>query len=636
MVETAAAPPALADTGTTGGLHFLIVDPIFHDHSRAGCTRGYDIAVRLIAAGHRVTVLTTTLGFENDGTGRARDFTVGGALVRARPVPRTAGWSLAPGEERAFGRWAATEMWSVDDVDALIVVAQPWSLTLPSAFFAKVRAIPLFLDVRRLPPAGPLAHAPVAPRLGAAWARFLRRLSLKLARRTIVASPAIAHAMADLGLADAKRVQLPVGCDVGLMAFPSGRDNALLQANPELAGRPLVVWAGSFTTARDLKGVVGLAAALQDAAPQVCVVLCGDGPTKAEVIRTIHARGLPESALCTLDPLPRNRMSELLAAATVVLSVPAPDDTASDFFDGLAAGKPVVVLGDGWQRTLLESRSAGFGVSLSDPAAAAREIADFIRDPDGVRRTSQQAAALAASRFNIDRLIGEMRVGFEGLIAGTPRAEILRERTLTTKRTFDVLGALAALVVLSPIALVLSILIGVKLGWPIVVTQSRTGHKGHTFRLLKFRTLSNAEDSSGALLSERERMTPFGKFLRRTSLDELPTLINVLIGDMSLVGPRALPADYAAYYTPAQRRRHELRPGLTGWAQVDDSTDRSWERKFARDVAYIDQVSLGLDARIIAKTIAIVLRGRDLDRAGQPALPRFDEMMARREGAEDV
>ena len=206
MVETAAAPPALADTGTTGGLHFLIVDPIFHDHSRAGCTRGYDIAVRLIAAGHRVTVLTTTLGFENDGTGRARDFTVGGALVRARPVPRTAGWSLAPGEERAFGRWAATEMWSVDDVDALIVVAQPWSLTLPSAFFAKVRAIPLFLDVRRLPPAGPLAHAPVAPRLGAAWARFLRRLSLKLARRTIVASPAIAHAMADLGLADAKRV----------------------------------------------------------------------------------------------------------------------------------------------------------------------------------------------------------------------------------------------------------------------------------------------------------------------------------------------------------------------------------------------------------------------------------------------
>ena len=635
MIDPATAP-ALADTDMSSGLHFLMVDPTFHDHSRAGGTRGFDIAVRLIAAGHRVTVLTTTLGFDNDGTKRVRDFTVGGVLVRARPVPRAPGWSLPRSEEGAFGRWATSEMWSVKDVDALILTAQPWSMAIASAFYAKVRAIPFFLDVRHLPPAPPPANAAFTARIGGAWARLMRRLALKLARRTIVASPAIAQALAELGLADGKRVQLPVGCDVGLMSIPPWRDNALLQTNPELDGRPLVVWAGSFTPARNVGGVVALAAALQDAAPQVCVVLCGDGPTKADVIRAIHARGLPESALCTLDALPRNRMNELLAAATLVLSVPAPNDTASDFFDGLAAGKPVVVLGDGWQRTLLESRSAGFGVSLDDPAAAAREIADFIRNPDGVRRTSQQAAALAASRFNIDRLIGEMRVGLEALIAGTPRAEILRERTLTAKRVFDVVASLAALIVLSPVALILSVLIGAKLGWPIVVSHARTGLKGHTFRLLKFRTLSNAEDSAGGLLPERERMAPLGRFLRRTSLDELPTLLNVLIGDMSLVGPRALPADYAAYYTPAQRRRHELRPGLTGWAQVDDNPDRSWERKFARDIAYIDRVSLGLEAKIIAKTIGIVLRGRDLDRSGQTPLPRFDEMMARREGAEDV
>jgi lipopolysaccharide/colanic/teichoic acid biosynthesis glycosyltransferase len=319
----------------------------------------------------------------------------------------------------------------------------------------------------------------------------------------------------------------------------------------------------------------------------------------------------------------------------VVLALPGRDDTAADFFDGLAAGKPVIFLGDGWQRSLLESRGAGFGVGLADPAAA-REIADILRNPDGLRRAGQQAAALAAGRFALDRLAGELRATIEAMAAAAPRRETIRRRTLIAKRIFDVAVAGATLVALSPAILVFALLAAIKLGWPPIVAQSRIGLRGHTFRLFKFRTLTEAEDPSGALLPEAERATPFGRFLRRTALDELPTLLNVIAGDMSLVGPRAHPADYAAFYTPAQRRRHEVRPGLTGWAQVDDSPDRTWEQRFARDLEYVDRLSLGLDARILARTALILLRGRRLAPAGQPPIPRFDEIMARREGAEDA
>jgi lipopolysaccharide/colanic/teichoic acid biosynthesis glycosyltransferase len=466
-------------------------------------------------------------------------------------------------------------------------------------------------------------------------ARLVRRLALRCAERTFVASPAIAAALAADGLVETKRAQLPIGCDVGLMTLPPGRTAMLLEDNPELGGRQTIVWAGTFDHRRNLAALVDLAVAMQTAAPHACLVLCGDGPTRAEIIRLIHARGLPESSLRTLSPLSRARVCELMSAAAAVLAVPTDDDTSSDFFDGLAAGKPVLFFGDGWQRTLLESRGAGFALPTGDMTLAAREIADILQDADGLRRAGQQASALAMSRFNLDRLIAEARVGMEALIAAAPRGDILRRRTLTAKRSFDVVASALGLLVLSPVALILAVLIGFKLGWPVVVTQDRTGMKGHPFRLFKFRTLLQARDAGGALLSENERLTPFGRFLRRTSLDEIPTLLNVLRGDMSLVGPRPYPTDYANYYTAAQKRRHDLRPGLTGWAQIDTG-ERTWDQKFARDLEYVDRISLGMDARILARTLLIVLRGRELNPPGQPLMPRFDEMMARREGAEDI
>jgi lipopolysaccharide/colanic/teichoic acid biosynthesis glycosyltransferase len=171
------------------------------------------------------------------------------------------------------------------------------------------------------------------------------------------------------------------------------------------------------------------------------------------------------------------------------------------------------------------------------------------------------------------------------------------------KRLFDFLVALLALVVFLPVLLILILMVRYKLGSPILFTQTRPGLKGRCFEMMKFRTMLDAKDESGNLLPDSERMTKFGAFLRSTSLDELPGLFNVLKGDMSLVGPRPLLVQYLPLYNSEQARRHDVRPGITGWAQVNGRNAISWEEKFKLDVWYVDNRSLFLDLKILLLTV---------------------------------
>ncbi|MCX6399585.1 MAG: sugar transferase [Propionibacteriales bacterium] len=187
------------------------------------------------------------------------------------------------------------------------------------------------------------------------------------------------------------------------------------------------------------------------------------------------------------------------------------------------------------------------------------------------------------------------------------------------KRAFDLLTACVALAVLSPVLAVVSLLVRRKLGSPVLFSQLRPGLGGEPFRILKFRTMTDAVDASGQPLPDDQRLTPFGAMLRRTSLDELPELINVLKGDMSIVGPRPLLMQYLPLYSAEQFRRHELRPGITGYAQVRGRNAISWEEKFAHDVEYVDRCSLPLDLRIILETVVTVFRGTGVSQEAMSA-----------------
>jgi len=169
------------------------------------------------------------------------------------------------------------------------------------------------------------------------------------------------------------------------------------------------------------------------------------------------------------------------------------------------------------------------------------------------------------------------------------------------------------------------------MGRPILFTQRRLGHRGEPFRIIKFRTMRDLSDSEGRPLPDKDRMTTLGSFVRASSLDELPELINVLRGEMSLVGPRPLLPEYATVYTTEQNRRHDVHPGITGWAQVNGRNDLTWESRFQLDLWYVDNWSLTLDARILLRTFLQVIRREGIASRGHATSPRFDDAVRSKE-----
>jgi len=191
------------------------------------------------------------------------------------------------------------------------------------------------------------------------------------------------------------------------------------------------------------------------------------------------------------------------------------------------------------------------------------------------------------------------------------------------KRTVDVLMAGILLILASPILAAVAIAVRVRLGTPVVFRQKRPGRDGKPFDMIKFRSMTDARTADGRLLPDADRLTAFGQWLRRTSLDELPELWCVLRGDMSMVGPRPLLMEYLPLYSAEQARRHALRPGITGWAQVNGRNAISWEQKFELDIWYVEHQSLQLDLRILLMTLGALLRRSDVSAPGSVTMPKF-------------
>ena len=194
---------------------------------------------------------------------------------------------------------------------------------------------------------------------------------------------------------------------------------------------------------------------------------------------------------------------------------------------------------------------------------------------------------------------------------------------LIIKRVIDILGSLMGLILLSPVFIVTAILVYIKLGSPIFFVQERVGKDNKVFKMIKFRSMKNDKNKYGEYLSDEERLTPFGEKLRSLSIDELPELINVLKGDMSLVGPRPLLVDYLELYSDEQIRRHEMRPGITGLAQVNGRNSISWDERFKLDVFYIDTYNLFLDIKILFITVYKVIKRDGISQEGNATMESF-------------
>lgn len=198
------------------------------------------------------------------------------------------------------------------------------------------------------------------------------------------------------------------------------------------------------------------------------------------------------------------------------------------------------------------------------------------------------------------------------------------------KRLFDLVAASAAVVLLSPLFAILAVLVRIRLGTPVLFRQKRPGRHGAPFEMLKFRTMTDARDGNGELLSDTERLTSFGRWLRNTSLDELPELLNVIRGDMSIVGPRPLLMRYYPWFTDEERARFNVRPGITGLAQISGRNDLPWDKRIAMDVEYVRRRSLVLDLTIIFKTVERIVSREGLQEDPGAVMLDFDEERRRR------
>ena len=211
-----------------------------------------------------------------------------------------------------------------------------------------------------------------------------------------------------------------------------------------------------------------------------------------------------------------------------------------------------------------------------------------------------------------------------------------KPNTNWTKRLFDLLVAGALLIVLSPILVVIGFMVRVVIGSPVLFHQIRPGLGGKPFTIYKFRTMTNERDKIGDMLPDVDRLTALGRLLRNSSLDELPELLNVIIGDMSLVGPRPLLMQYLERYTAEQARRHEVKPGITGWAQINGRNALTWEEKFKLDVWYVDNQSLWLDLKIIALTILKIIKPEGINQPGQATAEEFNPQITQSGSADFI
>lgn len=205
---------------------------------------------------------------------------------------------------------------------------------------------------------------------------------------------------------------------------------------------------------------------------------------------------------------------------------------------------------------------------------------------------------------------------------------------LFLKRFLDIVLSLSAIIILSPVMLVTAIFVRINLGSPVIFKQARPGKNEKIFYMYKFRSMTSEKDESGNLLPDEVRLTGFGKKLRSTSLDELPELFNILKGDMSIIGPRPLAVQYLPFYTAEEKKRHSVRPGLTGLAQVNGRNSGTWEQRFSYDIQYVNNITLLEDLKIIFKTVNTVFKRTNIGVRGVDSLPDFDEYRKRTKGDE--
>jgi lipopolysaccharide/colanic/teichoic acid biosynthesis glycosyltransferase/glycosyltransferase involved in cell wall biosynthesis len=373
------------------------------------------------------------------------------------------------------------------------------------------------------------------------------------------------------------------------------------------------------------KGLPELFDAAARLGPRYVVAVIGpDDPDKADAITLEEQARAHDAGVRFLGM--RDDVDDLYAAMDLFVLPSHREGFPRSAMEAAATGVPVIATDVRGCRQVVDHGVTGLLVPVRDPASLADAILELGEDEPRRQRMATAARERALEAFDERQVVDTVLAVYDRQLASLPahRPDVRRRLGLALKRASDLLGGAVLLIVTAPLLALVGVAVRVKLGRPVLFRQPRPGQRGHVFTIYKLRTMSEPREGEHPAASDAERLTPLGRFLRSTSLDELPELVNVIRGDMSLVGPRPLLVEYLDRYTPEQHRRHGLRPGLTGWAQVNGRNAVTWEDRLALDAWYVDHWSLWLDLRILARTVGTVVRRRGVSADDHATMPVFE------------
>ncbi len=318
----------------------------------------------------------------------------------------------------------------------------------------------------------------------------------------------------------------------------------------------------------------------------------------------------------------RKDIRELIGACDLFVLPSYREGIPRTLLEAGSMAKPIITTNAIGCREVVENGKNGFLVPIGDTKELAQRIAQLSENKDLREKFGKASREKICIEFSTDSIVRSYLSLYSSIIDSTPRQENRIYKDLV-KPVLDFSLALVLLVLFSPILLFTTLLIRIKLGSPVFFTQERPGKGGRIFKIYKFRTMTNERNEKGELLPDEQRLKGFGKFIRKSSLDELPQLLNVLRGEMSFVGPRPLLVEYLPLYSKIQARRHEVNPGITGWAQINGRNAISWEEKFALDVWYVEHISFWLDCKILWGTFHKVIKRKDINSNTNVTMEKF-------------
>ncbi len=621
-------------------MRVLLIHQAFASPGEPGGTRHFELARHSMARGIDFTIVASNLSYltgervaSDEGATPEQDLD-GVRVLRAYVYPslhRSFFWRVV--SFLSFMLTSIKVALGAGPVDIVMGTSPPIFQAVSAWIVAVIRRRPFLLEIRDLWPEFAIDMGVLTNPILIKCSRLLERFLYRRAAHLVVNSPAYRYYLLERGVAESKISLIPNGVDPN-MFDPRARGERVRQ-ELNLRDRFVVTYAGALGMANDIPTILRAADRLRDHT-EIHFLLVGDGKERANLEALADRMQLHNVTLA--GPRPKAEMADILAASDVCVAtlkdIPMFRTTyPNKVFDYMAAGRPTILAIDGVIREVVEASYGGIFVPPGDDAALAAAVVALGENKEMCAAMGEAARAYVVERFSRGRQATDF-VELLNRLAQSKKTQPKKTQpenkhiaagfySRAGKRLFDLIVTIPAVILLLPVFAIVALLVRIKLGSPVLFRQQRPGLDGKPFVLFKFRTMTDGRSANGQLLPDAERLTPFGLFLRSTSLDELPELLNVLRGKMSLVGPRPLLMEYLVRYTPEQMRRHAVKPGITGWAQINGRNAITWEARFKLDVWYVDRCSLWLDIRILCLTFIKMLKREGISAEGHSTMPVF-------------